>query len=43
MSSTEPYTPAIVVLGGVNGAGKSSLAGERARSLGLDYFNPSGF
>ena len=40
MSSTEPYTPAIVVLGGVNGAGKSSLAGERARSLGLDYFNP---
>lgn len=32
--------PALLVLAGVNGAGKSSLAGVRLRAAGLDYFNP---
>lgn len=32
--------PALLVLAGVNGAGKSSVAGARLRSAGLDYFNP---
>jgi predicted ABC-type ATPase len=32
--------PFILVLAGVNGAGKSSLGGVRLRGTGLDYFNP---
>jgi predicted ABC-type ATPase len=32
--------PRILVLAGVNGAGKSSLGGEIIRRGGLDYFNP---
>lgn len=32
--------PQLLVLAGVNGAGKSSVAGERLRASGLDYFNP---
>ncbi|MEO6967385.1 MAG: AAA family ATPase [Rhodanobacteraceae bacterium] len=32
--------PTLLVLAGVNGAGKSSVAGERLRAAGLDYFNP---
>ncbi|MEO7148744.1 MAG: AAA family ATPase [Rhodanobacteraceae bacterium] len=32
--------PTLLVLAGVNGAGKSSVAGERLRAEGLDYFNP---
>jgi predicted ABC-type ATPase len=35
-----PDAPVIYVLGGVNGAGKSSLGGALIRSSGLDYFNP---
>lgn len=30
----------IIVLAGVNGAGKSSVAGERTRNEGLTYWNP---
>ena len=33
-------TPVILVLAGVNGAGKSSLGGATLRSRGLAYFNP---
>jgi predicted ABC-type ATPase len=40
MSSEDPEGPVILVLGGVNGAGKSSIGGERARVVGFDYFNP---
>lgn len=32
--------PRLLVLAGVNGAGKSSVAGARLRAAGLDYFNP---
>lgn len=32
--------PSLLVLAGVNGAGKSSVAGARLRAAGLDYFNP---
>jgi predicted ABC-type ATPase len=32
--------PVIFVLAGVNGAGKSSVTGERIRGTGLEYFNP---
>lgn len=32
--------PTLLVLAGVNGAGKSSVAGARLRSSGLDYYNP---
>src|SRR5260221_10524224 len=40
MSSAGLDAPVILVLGGVNGAGKSSIGGERARVVGFDYFNP---
>ncbi len=30
----------ITVIGGVNGAGKSSVVGEQLRQTGGDYFNP---
>lgn len=33
-------SPVITVLAGVNGAGKSSVGGERIRRGGVDYFNP---
>lgn len=39
MSRTGPR-PQIIVLAGVNGAGKSSVAGVALRSRGADYFNP---
>lgn len=32
--------PTLLVLAGVNGAGKSSVAGAAIRSQGLDYYNP---
>lgn len=32
--------PTLLVLAGVNGAGKSSIAGVRLRASGLDYYNP---
>jgi predicted ABC-type ATPase len=32
--------PRITVIAGVNGAGKSSVAGERLRQTGGEYFNP---
>lgn len=35
-----PPAPAITVLAGVNGAGKSSVGGEALRAAGADYFNP---
>jgi predicted ABC-type ATPase len=38
MSSAQP--PRIYVLAGVNGAGKSSIAGAAFRSVGADYYNP---
>jgi predicted ABC-type ATPase len=37
---TAPHPPRILVLAGVNGAGKSSLGGEIIRRSGLNYFNP---
>ena len=33
-------TPTIIVIGGVNGAGKSSVAGQALRDAGKGYFNP---
>lgn len=33
-------TPRFYVIAGVNGAGKSSIAGATFRALGSDYFNP---
>jgi predicted ABC-type ATPase len=36
----EARRPTITVLAGVNGAGKSSIAGAALRALGGDYFNP---
>jgi len=39
--SAEPrFRPALYVLAGVNGAGKSSIAGARFRARGGDYFDP---
>ncbi|MDR6935457.1 hypothetical protein [Luteibacter sp. 3190] len=35
--------PALYVLAGVNGAGKSSIGGYRLRQAGLDWFNPDTF
>lgn len=35
--------PFILVLAGVNGAGKSSVGGSTLRSKGLDWFNPDAF
>lgn len=35
-----PRPPRIYVLAGVNGAGKSSIAGAAFRSHGADYYNP---
>ena len=35
-----PNSPRLYVIAGVNGAGKSSLAGATFRALGSDYFNP---
>ncbi|MBP8116868.1 MAG: hypothetical protein KAY09_03975, partial [Nitrospira sp.] len=32
--------PRLYVIAGVNGAGKSSIAGATFRALGSDYFNP---
>jgi predicted ABC-type ATPase len=40
MSPEQQPTARIVVLGGVNGAGKSSLGGAFIRAAGQDYFNP---
>ncbi len=37
---TAPERPRIYVLAGVNGAGKSSLAGAAFRASGADYYNP---
>ncbi len=35
-----PGAPRLYVIAGVNGAGKSSIAGATFRALGSDYFNP---
>lgn len=35
-----PRKPRIYVLGGVNGAGKSSIGGAAFRQFGSDYYNP---
>ena len=40
MGGPAPLAPAIFVIAGVNGAGKSSLGGALVRSAGLAYFNP---
>ena len=37
---TTPERPRIYVLAGVNGAGKSSIAGAAFRANGADYYNP---
>jgi predicted ABC-type ATPase len=37
---TVPERPRIYVLAGVNGAGKSSIAGAAFRASGADYYNP---
>lgn len=37
---SSPQSPRIYVLAGVNGAGKSSLAGAAFRATGADYYNP---
>ena len=37
---SSPQSPRIYVLAGVNGAGKSSLAGAAFRAAGADYYNP---
>ena len=37
---TPPEAPRIYVLAGVNGAGKSSIAGAAFRESGADYYNP---
>lgn len=36
----KPPRPTLLVLAGVNGAGKSSVAGASLRASGLDYYNP---
>jgi len=38
--TTHQRQPSIYVIAGVNGAGKSSVAGETFRQSGADYFNP---
>jgi predicted ABC-type ATPase len=38
--AAEVRVPTITVLAGVNGAGKSSVAGEWLRGRGFEYFNP---
>jgi predicted ABC-type ATPase len=38
--SSERQRKSIYVIAGVNGAGKSSVAGETFRQTGADYFNP---
>lgn len=38
--SAERQRPSIYVIAGVNGAGKSSVAGETFRQTGADYYNP---
>jgi len=38
--SSERQRPSIYVISGVNGAGKSSLAGQTFRQSSSDYFNP---
>lgn len=40
MPGPVPERPVIFVLAGVNGAGKSSVAGARLRAEKLNYFNP---
>lgn len=40
MPSALSDSPKILVLAGVNGAGKSSLGGKIIRERGVDYFNP---
>ncbi|HEX3071648.1 MAG TPA: ZTL protein [Thermoanaerobaculia bacterium] len=40
MPSALSDSPKILVLSGVNGAGKSSLGGKIIRERGIDYFNP---
>lgn len=35
--------PVILVLAGVNGAGKSSIGGARLRKAGLDWYNPDSY
>src|SRR3954453_1101641 len=40
MPLATPAAPAIFVLAGVNGAGKSSLLGRLTRAAGSEYFNP---
>ena len=40
MTAAVRQRPSIYVLAGVNGAGKSSVAGAMFRSMGADYFNP---
>lgn len=36
----KPPRPTLLVLAGINGAGKSSVAGASLRASGLDYYNP---
>lgn len=36
----KPTHPTLLVLAGINGAGKSSVAGASLRASGLDYYNP---
>jgi predicted ABC-type ATPase len=38
--SPQRQRPSIYVIAGVNGAGKSTVAGETFRQLGADYYNP---
>ena len=38
--SAQRARPSIYVIAGVNGAGKSSIAGEAFRQVGADYYNP---
>ncbi|HST45129.1 MAG TPA: hypothetical protein VLK29_07885 [Luteimonas sp.] len=40
MSRATPPRPSLLVLAGVNGAGKSSVAGAWLRGQALDYYNP---
>ena len=37
---TEPPPPRLYVLAGVNGAGKSTIAGAAFRAQGANYYNP---
>jgi len=38
--SSQRQLPSIYVIAGVNGAGKSSIAGQAFRQAGADYYNP---